>query len=293
MKAFNFVKPNSLQDAVTFLQGEAADVRVLAGGTDVLIELKFNRSKTPASIMSLKDVEELKFIRWDSNTGLSIGAMTAVSSIEKSQEIKDKFPALVDGAGSIGSVQVRNLGTIGGNICRAAPSGDLIPALVAYGASAIIQCPKGQRVVPLDEFFKGPGQTVLGSGEILAELRIPAKAAKLKAAYLKLGKRKAMEISTVGVAVALEMNGETCTDCRIALGSVAPTVIRPAKAEECLRGKKLTPDVIECAAARAMEAAQPISDIRATAEYRREMVGEMLKRAITAAGQRSLREVSL
>lgn len=286
MKAFNFVKPNSLKDAVTFLRGESSNVRVLAGGTDVLIELKFNRSKTPATIMSLKDVEELNFIRLDSNEGLSIGSMTTVRNIEKSKEIKEKFPALIDGAGSIGSVQVRNLGTIGGNICRAAPSGDLIPALIAYGANAVIQGPQGQRIVPLDGFFKGPGQTVLNDGEILAELRIPAKASQLKAAYLKLGKRKAMEIATVGVAVALEMNGETCTDCRIALGSVAPTVIRPAKAEECLLGKKLTQEVIECAAGKAMEAAQPISDIRATAEYRREMVGEMLRRAIAAASQR-------
>lgn len=287
MKAFNFVKPNSLKDAVTLLRGESSDVRVLAGGTDVLMDLKFKRSKTPATIMSLKDVEELKFIRWDSNAGLSVGALTPIRSIEMSPEIKEKFPALVDAAGSIGSVQVRNLGTIGGNVCRAAPSGDLIPALIAYGASAVIQGPQGQRVVPLNEFFKGPGQTVLDGGEILTKLRIPAKAAELKAAYLKLGKRKAMEISTVGVAVALAMNGETCTDCRIALGSVAPTVIRPAQAEECLRGKKLTQDVIQCAAEKAMEAARPITDIRATAEYRREMVGEMLKRAIAAAGQRS------
>lgn len=287
MKSFNFVKPNSLQDAVALLSGESSNVRVLAGGTDVLIELKFDRSKTPDTIMSLKNLDELNFIRWDSNEGLSIGAMTTISSIEKSQVIQEKFPALFDGASSIGSVQVRNLGTMGGNICRAAPSGDLIPALVAYGANAVIQGPRGQRIVPLDGFFTGPGQTVLNKGEILFKLRIPAKASRLSAAYLKLGKRNAMEISTVGVAVALEMDGETCTDCRIALGSVAPTVIRPTKAEECLRGKKLTTEVIECAAGKAMEAAQPITDIRATAEYRKEMVGVMLSRAVAAARQRS------
>ncbi len=282
MRAFDFAQPNSVNEAI-YLLGSNRTSRILAGGTDLLVEMKFNRAHSPEKVISLKKLSGLNFIQ--GGQGLKIGAMTNISLIETSPLVRDNFPALAKAAASVGSLQVRNLGTIGGNIGRAAPSADLVPSLIAYGAEAIVIGPKGKRNVALESFFKGPGQTVLEQDEILVEISINKDQQKTSS-YIKLGKRKAMEIAVVGVAVALDLDGDVCRDCRIVLGSVAPTVIRAEGAEKVLRGEKLSEKSIEATAFEAMRAAKPITDIRATAEYRREMVGVLVKRAIAQAQQR-------
>lgn len=282
MRAFDFAQPNSVDEAI-YLLGTNPATRILAGGTDLLVEMKFNRDQSPEKVISLKKLKALDFIQGDQ--GLTIGAMTTISSIEKSPLVRENFPALADAARSVGSVQVRNLGTIGGNIGRAAPSADLVPALIVYGAQVTVIGPLGRRKVDLESFFKGPGLTVLDKDEILIDINIKKDQQKTSS-YLKLGKRKAMEIAVVGVAVALDLDGDVCRDCRIALGSVAPTVIRAEAAEKQLRGERISEKSIEAAAVEAMRTAKPITDIRATAEYRREMVGVMVRRAIAEAQQR-------
>ncbi len=281
MRAFDFAQPNSVDEAI-YLLGSNRTSRILAGGTDLLVEMKFNRAHSPEKVISLKKLSGLNFIQ--GGQGLIIGAMTNISLIETSPLVRDNFPALAEAAASVGSLQVRNLGTIGGNIGRAAPSADLVPSLIAYGAEVIVIGPKGKRKMALESFFKGPGQTVLEQ-EILVEISINKDQQKTSS-YIKLGKRKAMEIAVVGVAVALDLDGDVCRDCRIVLGSVAPTVIRAEGAEKVLRGEKLSEKSIEATAVEAMRAAKPITDIRATAEYRREMVGVLVKRAIAQAQQR-------
>lgn len=279
MKAFNYFSPTSIDEVLELLQRLPEKTRVLAGGTDLLVEMKFSRKDSPDNIISLKRVKELAFINVGAEGALEIGAATRLRDLETSHVIKQKFPAIQEAAASIGSVQIRNLGTIGGNIVRAAPSADMVPALVVYGAKVEVRSAAGHRVIPLEQFFVGPAQTVLQKDEIVTKVIVPPSN-KLAATYTKLGTRNAMEIAIVGVAAGLELSDNVCRNCVIALGSVAPTVIRAKGAEAVLSGQPITEDTIERAAAKAMEECSPISDVRASASYRREMVKTLVKRTV-------------
>jgi carbon-monoxide dehydrogenase medium subunit len=190
---------------------------------------------------------------------------------------------LASAVASLGSVQVRNRATLIGNICRASPSADTPPPLIADGAAVTIWSPEGERRLPLERFFVSPGKTVLGRGEIVTEVRIPAPSLASGRIYIKHGRRKPMELATVGVAVSLDRQDDVCGEVKIALGAVAPTPIRARRAEAVLRGKRITSDLIAQAADMASAEAQPISNVRASAAYRREMVGVLTRRAIEAA----------
>jgi len=287
MKNFTFVKATTLKDAVFVLQKYGPKARILAGGTDLLVEMKLSRENSPHYVVSLKGLDELNYLRKERD-GLAVGAVTPLRELLASSLVKEQYPALVDAAKNLGSAQVRNLGTVGGNICRAAPSADLVPPLAVYGARAIIYGPGGERSVPLEEFFVGPQETVLKTGEILTGVYVPKPPSTSGSAYVKHGTRKAMEIAIVGVAALLQFDGKKkCQDARIGLGAVAPTVMRAQKAEEALRGQVLEDGPIEKAAEAAALAAQPISDVRSGAEYRREMVRVFTRRAIELAKERA------
>jgi carbon-monoxide dehydrogenase medium subunit len=205
--------------------------------------------------------------------------------IEVSPLIRKKYPFLAQSAAEVGSIQIRNRATVGGNMANATPSADVAPALIALGATAKIVGASGARAVPLEGFFRGPGQTVMSSDEILTEITIPKTAAQLVGEYIKFSPREMMDLAYVGVAVAynLSENDKRCTGVKIVLGAVAPTPIRAKKTEALLEGQVLTEALAEKAGAIAAEESKPISDVRSTADYRRAMVGAMTKRAILNA----------
>jgi aerobic carbon-monoxide dehydrogenase medium subunit len=282
MHPFEYHDPTTLADASGLLARFGAKASLLAGGTDLLVEIK-EAIRRPDVVIDLKRIPAMAALSFDSTGGLRFGALVTAREIELSPEIGLYYPGLQQAVIELGSIQVRNRATVVGNICRASPSADTLPPLIADGASAHLYCAAGERVVPIEAFFTGPGKTVLRGDEIVTAISAPAPASGTGRAYIKHGRRKAMELATVGVAVSVTMDGDTCRDIRIALGAVAPTPIRALAAETALRGQLINEASLALAAEAAMQAATPISNVRATAAYRREMVGVLTKRAIRLA----------
>jgi carbon-monoxide dehydrogenase medium subunit len=211
------------------------------------------------------------------------GPIAHLDRAEVAPVVLGKYPGLAQAARELGSIQVRNRATIVGNICRASPSADTLPPLIADGATVGIHGPAGERSVALEAFFTGPGKTVLAPGELVTAVVVPPPPPRTGKHYLKHGRRKAMELATVGVGVTLTLDGEVCREIRIALGAVAPTPVRARQAEDALCGRTLDGATIEAAARIAMGECRPISNVRGSADYRREMVGVLTQRAITHA----------
>jgi len=281
MKSFTYFDPESIDEVVCLLR-EKENCELIAGGTDLLVNIKQELS-SPDVLISLRKIKEMKTIKKKTNGSLTIGAATPLSKVVMSPEVQNFQVAISTAAEKVGSKQIRNRGTIGGNICNASPAADTAPILLALEAKANIEGQDGKRVVPMTEFFLGPGNTALQRGEVLTDIVIPTEAANFQCAYLKLGVRKALEIPIVGVAVAVKTVDGKCKMARIALGAVAPTPMRSSKAERVIAGADLTENteaIAEEAARLAMEECSPITDIRASKEYRRDMVGIIVKRAI-------------
>jgi CO/xanthine dehydrogenase FAD-binding subunit len=265
MKRFEYFEPGTLEEASALLAGGG---QALAGGTDLLVELRehLREARRVVNIKKIGGLDELAY----GKEGLRIGALVTAREIEISPVVAEFYASLRQAVRELGSIQVRNRATVVGNICRASPSADTIPPLVADGASVEIN---GARVVPLEVFFTGPGKTVLKPGELVTAIVVPRPPAGTRKVYIKHGRRKAMELATVGVAVT-----RTPDETRIALGAVAPTVIRARAAEQILQKNS---SLLEEAAVAAMAEAKPISNVRASAEYRREMVRVLVKRALS------------
>lgn len=277
MRRFEYFEPATLDEAVGLLARYDGRAQALAGGTDLLVELK-EQLRRADCLVNLKKIAGIGALAFDAREGLRIGALVTAREIELSEVILRLYPSLAQAARELGSIQVRNRATIVGNVCRASPSADTLPPLIADAGQATVYGKNGERRVPLEDFFTGPGRTVLRPGELVTELRLPAPARCTGKVYIKHGRRKAMELATVGVAVSLSV-----ADVRIVLGAVAPTPIRARRAEDLLRGKKIDAGSIERAALAAVEESRPISNVRASAEYRREMVGVLTRRALTKA----------
>ncbi|MGH8740792.1 MAG: FAD binding domain-containing protein [Burkholderiales bacterium] len=226
----------------------------------------------------MKKIPGIGRLSFDAREGLRIGALVTAREVEISPVILEKYLSLAQAARELGSIQVRNRATIVGNVCRASPSADTLPPLIADAAEVTLHGRNGERRLPLEDFFSGPGKTVLAPDELVTELRLPPPAPRTGKVYIKHGRRKAMELATVGVAVSLSRD-----DVRIVLGAVAPTPIRARRAEQILRGKRIDATMIERAAQAAADEARPISNVRASAEYRREMVGVLVRRALRQA----------
>jgi carbon-monoxide dehydrogenase medium subunit len=273
MRRFTYHEPASLDEAVALLS--ASHAQILAGGTDLLVELK-EQLRRADSVINIKKIPGLAGFAYDAKTGLRIGALATARELEISSIVMEKYRSLVQSVRELGSIQVRHRATIIGNVCRASPSADTIPPLIADGANIRIRGAGGERVLPLEDFFLGPGKTVLKPGDVVTEIVVPPPAADTRKIYIKHGRRKAMELATVGVAVTHVPGGET----RIVLGAVAPTPIRARRAENLVRGKRLTEELIAEAAAAAIAESRPIGNVRASAEYRREMVGVLTRRAL-------------
>ena len=279
---FDYQKVSSLREAIEAISNREEPAILMAGGTDLLIKLKEGIIR-PTRVIDLKGVRDLDGIAL-SEKDMSVGALTSIRSLETSPTVREKAPLLAQAAAVLGSVQVRTRATVGGNLCNAAPSADTAPALLALDAKAEIQGESGTRVIDLTDFFSGPGASRLGRDEILTSLKIPLHGNPTGAVYYKLSSRRAMDIALVGVAVLLELEKDgRIRKARIGLGAVAPTPVRAFAAEKILEGRALDAEAVEGAARAAIEACRPISDLRAGAEYRREMVGQLCRRGIFAA----------
>jgi carbon-monoxide dehydrogenase medium subunit len=280
---FEYLEARSVEEACALLSQYENKARLIAGGTDLLIAMRRGKI-APAYLINVMAIPDLDYIHHDENA-LRIGALATLSEIESSSLIRDRFPMISDSAHQIGTPQVRNVGTIGGNLCNAAPSADMAPPLIGLGARAKLKGPKGEKAVALEQFFIGPGETRLRVGEMLVEIEIPHPPPHTQGAYLKLPARTAIDLAVVGVAVVVtrDAKGADIRDAKIVLGAVAPTPIRARQAENVINGKAIDEGLTEEAAKIAAREAKPISDVRGSASYRREMVEVLTKGAIRQA----------
>jgi len=279
MHSFDYLEPKTLGEAARMLGDHGARARLLAGGTDLLVQMEGVRHR-PETVIYLGRIPELRRITWDAQAGLRIGATATLRELENHPAAIESYPALVRGAREVGSVQIRNLATLAGNLCNASPSADTSPALLAYDAAAEILGSDGEsRLVPVSDFWTGPGRTVLEPGEMVASIRLPAPAAGLRSFYYKLAVRKAMDLAMVGIAATLVPADSGAQQVRIALSAVAPVCLRAQNAEAAV--EQGGAGAIDEAARLAEEAVSPIDDQRASAAYRREMVRVLTTRALT------------
>jgi carbon-monoxide dehydrogenase medium subunit len=281
--------PTSLQEAVALCAKYKEKAKIMAGGTDLIVQVKQNKID-PDILISLENVRELNFISCEQN-GINIGAMTPASVIERSQAIKNGCAVLSDAAAKLANPLIRRKATIGGNLCNGSPSADLAPALLVLGARLKIVGEKGERLVDIENFFVGPKQTALSAGEILARIIIPQTVPEARAVYLKSTRSGGADLSVVGVAVLTTMSGRTIKDIRIGLGAVAPTPMRAKETENLLRGKTVSEDALEAICVNTSSEACCISDVRCTADYRNKMIGILVKRAIRLTAGMASEEV--
>lgn len=280
---FQYLEPTSIEETISILSEYGSKAKIIAGGTDLLVQI---RSKTirPEYLVDIGRIPKLDYIK-EENDGLRIGALTTIRALEKSAELHQRYPVISQAAGQLGSVAIRNMGTLGGNLCNAAPSAETAPALIGLSARAKIVSPDGERVVPLENFFVGPGETVLKKGELLVEIQVPPMLPDTKAVYLKHAIRGTIDLAIVGVAaiVTLEPGSNICKDIKLVLGAVGPTPMRARQAEEIIRGKKIDDALIDKCAQVASDESRPITDVRASSWYRKEMVKVFTRQAIKEA----------
>jgi carbon-monoxide dehydrogenase medium subunit len=278
---FNYVAPKSIDETLSILSAEREKARILAGGTDLIPQVKRREVPSPEYVIDLKDIQGLDTITYDAKSGLRIGALATITKVEQSAEVFTHFPILALAASLMASPQVRNRGTFVGNICNGVPSADSAPALLALGASLKVRGPEKERDIPLSQFFIGPRKTVLNPDEIVLEITVPTPSFGSYGTYLKLSPRHSMDLAVVGVAVQGTRAGDICSEVSIALGAVAPTPIRAPMAEAMLRGQRVSQELIDEVAKNAITQCSPIDDHRASAEYRCDMVRVMTRRALT------------
>ena len=284
LEEIRYEAPTTLARAVELLGERGA--RVLAGGTDLLVQMRSGRG-APRVFVDVKRIPETTRIELG-REALWLGAAVPAAAITEHPELGRIWPGLVEAVDLIGSTQIQGRASVGGNLCNASPAADTVPALCAVGARCAIAGPKGEREVPVEKFTTGPGQNVLGPGELLVGLRIARPPARASDAYLRFIPRTEMDIAVVGagVAVALDAGGR-CTAARVALGAVAPTVVVSAEAAAALVGSRGDDAALQRAGEAASAAARPISDKRGTVEYRRRVAGVLVRRAAAAAFERA------
>jgi CO/xanthine dehydrogenase FAD-binding subunit len=281
VRRFELAVPSSVDEALRVLRERGPEAKLLAGGTDLLPQLK-NGLLKPACVVDLSGVARVRAMQADARA-LRVGAAVPARVIERDATARATYTSLAESAALVGSVQVRNLATVGGNLCNAAPSADMAPPLLALDAEAVIAGSKGERRVPIADFFTGVRRTVLAPDEILLELVVPAPGPRSGGQYLRHTPRRELDIAVVGVASQLTLSDGVCAKARIALAAVAPVPLRARAAEQALEGKPVTPEAIERAAELAVGAAKPISDQRGSAEYRRHLVRVLTRRTLRTA----------
>lgn len=275
MRRFDYLRPKSLKEALQ-QKKTIAGAKFISGGTDLLVQIK-NRELQPPALISLRSIPELATI--EINGGARIGALATISDIIQHNELGLNYPVLVEAARRLGSVQIRNVATVGGNLCNCSPSADMALPLLVLEAKVRLRTAKARREIQISEFFKGPGESCLSSDEILTDILLDPPHQKAKATFLKKGRVK-MDLAIASLAVLLEMEGGRCRKARIAAGSVAPVPLRLYKVEALLEGAALSKDLVSKAQQLAREIVSPITDVRAIEEYRRQIVGVYVKRGL-------------
>jgi carbon-monoxide dehydrogenase medium subunit len=286
VRRFELVLPESVDDCLRALAQKGPETKVLAGGTDLLPQLK-NGLLNPARVIDLSGIPRLRDLEPANGRGLRVGAAVTARTLELDATVRGRYRSLAESGALVGSVQVRNLATLGGNLCNAAPSADMAPPLLALDAEAVVVGPKGERRVPIATFFTGVRRTVLAPDELLLELVVPDPGPQSGGHYLRHTPRRELDIAVVGVASQLTLANGVCTKARIALAAVAPVPLRATAAEQSLEGQAVTAERIARAADLAVDAARPISDQRGSAEFRRHLVRVLTRRTLTTALERA------
>ena len=277
---FNYLEPATVEEAVSLLSKYDGKAKAIAGGTDLLVQIR-NKAIKPEYVVDIGYISGLDYINYDEKQGLRIGALTTIRAIEKSDKLRQVYPVISQAAGLLGSVAIRNVATIGGNLCNALPSADTAPPLIGLSARARIAGSGGERLVSLEDFFTGVGSTVLRNDELLVEIEVPVPLPGTRGVYLKYT-RSAVDLAVVGVAVIITLEpDEVCRDIKIVLGAVASTPMRAQSAEEIIRGKTIDEAIIDRCAQAASDEAHPRPDsIRASPEEKKEIVRLFITQAI-------------
>ena len=288
MEAIDFAKPNTVNEAVELMASKGDRARMMAGGTDILVQLRAGRRSLDL-VVDAKGIPELNQITYDPQNGLTLGASVPCYQIYQNEAVANAYPGLIDCASLIGGIQIQGRASIGGNLCNAAPSGDSIPAIIALGGVANIAGPNGTREVAAEDFCTGPGRSVLQDGEILVSIHLPPPQAHSGASYLRFIPRNEMDIAVAGVgtSVVLDASGQSFVSARISLASVAPTPVFCKDAGESLAGKPVSEATIQEASEKAQADAVPINDMRGTIRQRIHLVGVLTRRTLNIAVERA------
>lgn len=281
MKNFEYFDPTSVGEAVQLLREHAGQAKVLAGGTDLFLRMR-RRALMPDVVVDLKRIADLSTLSYSAQDGLHIGATVTHGAVVDHPAVQQHYGALASAANWVGSLQTRHRGTVVGNLCNASPAADTAPALLSYGAIVTIVGPDGQREVPLEAFFQGPGQTALGPAEIVTSLRLPAAPDRRGWGFGRRT-RTVIDIALVSSCAVVQAQNGVCGDVRLSLGAVGPTPLRATRAEAVLQGQQPTAALIAEASRVAAEEARPISDVRCSAAYRKDMVEVLSKRCLESA----------
>jgi len=283
---FEYFAPKTLEAALGLLTDKGEGACVMAGGTDVVVKMDLGRFK-PKAIIALQGIQGLNEIRFDAKQGLTIGATARLADVTSHPDILKHYPAVANAVQAMANVQVRNMATVAGNLCNAAPSADSAPPLIVMGGQVTLASVKGERRVPLDQFFQGPGLTAREHGEIMTSIFVPLPPPQSGASYKRISGRCGVDIAAVGVGAMAIFGGKVCKEAKIVLGAVAPIPMRAKSTEALVQGKEWTPELIEKAGDQAAEEARPISDVRASAEWRKQMVAVLTRRTLEEARERA------
>jgi carbon-monoxide dehydrogenase medium subunit len=286
MTDIQYLAPKTLDEAVKAFAAAAGAGRILAGGTDLLVQMR-NGVVTPGTIVDIKKIAELTTIEETAGGGFKIGAAVSGAALRDHAKLKKAWPGVVEAANLIGSTQIQSRATAGGNLCNGSPAGDSVPAMIAAGAVVTIQGPKGRRELAVEKVPKGPGRLNLEPGEIVVAFTLPPRPKGSSDAYLRMIPRTEMDIAVVGCGVSLTLDNGTCTAARVGLGAVAPTVLLVEDAAKALIGSKLDEAALAKAAAACSAACRPIDDKRGTIVYRTKVAGVLLRRTTLIAAERA------
>jgi carbon-monoxide dehydrogenase medium subunit len=288
LQAFDYAAARSVEEAVSLLAQHGDQARVLAGGTDLIVQVREGRRKV-AVIVDVKGIPELNQLSYDPQRGLLLGAAVPCHKIYGDAAIAEAYPGLIDAVSLVGGTAIQGRATVGGNLCNASPAADTIPALIVLQTTCVIAGPRGRREVAVEDFCTAPGRTVLQHGEFLVSLRIPAPPPRSGAFYLRFIPRNEMDIAVVGAGASVVLNADRTAfvSARVALAAVAPTPLLVREAAAALAGKPVSDEAIQAAAEAAQAAARPIDDMRGTVAFRRHLTGVLTRRALQGAIQRA------
>jgi carbon-monoxide dehydrogenase medium subunit len=282
MSETQYLAPKSIDEAVKAHSAANGKARFLAGGTDLLVQIK-SGIKKPNLVIDIKKIVELNSINEVSDNEFKVGAAVSGANLNRNKKFANLWPGVLEAFRLIGSEQIQGRASLGGNLCNGSPAGDSVPALVAAGCNVTIAGPNGSRNIPIETFHTGPGKTVLENGEMLVSINFPKRAANSGDAYLRMTPRTEMDIAVVGCGVNITMENGICTNARVSLGAVAPTPLLINEASDIMVGTDINSDIIQRVSKICMEACNPINDKRGTIDYRTKVAGVLFKRTVLTA----------